>query len=305
MEKFEITVEKEQEGMRTDAFLASVTDNSLSRSYIQKLMEQNQISVNGDTGKAKKYKVKSGDVLTILIPEPETLDVCAENIPLEIVYEDSDVAVINKPKGMVVHPAPGNEHGTMVNALLYHCKDLSTIGGVIRPGIVHRIDKDTSGLIMIAKNDAAHISLAEQLKVHSITRIYKAVVYNNIKEDEGTVDLPIGRSPSNRFKMAVVPDGRRAVTHYRVLERFGNYTYIEAQLETGRTHQIRVHMSHIKHPLLGDSVYGPSKTVFGENTQMLHAGTLGFNHPRTGEYMVFSSELPDNFTGVLNKLRLG
>jgi len=276
MDKFFITVEPESAGMRIDAYLASVTDNSLSRTYIQKLMEQEQISVSGNVEKSKKYKVKAGDILELTIPEPESLDVSPENIPLDIVYEDEDVAVINKPKSMVVHPAPGNEHGTMVNALLYHCKDLSSIGGVIRPGIVHRIDKDTSGLIMIAKNDNAHISLTEQLKVHSITRVYNAIVFDNIKEDEGTVDAPIGRSPANRFKMAVVPDGRRAVTHYKVLERFGNFTYIEARLETGRTHQIRVHMAYIKH---------------------------GFVHPRTGEYMEFTSELPEQFQQILVKLR--
>ncbi len=303
MDKFFITVEPESAGMRIDAYLASVTDNSLSRTYIQKLMEQEQISVSGNVEKSKKYKVKAGDILELTIPEPESLDVSPENIPLDIVYEDEDVAVINKPKGMVVHPAPGNEHGTMVNALLYHCKDLSSIGGVIRPGIVHRIDKDTSGLIMIAKNDNAHISLTEQLKVHSITRVYNAIVFDNIKEDEGTVDAPIGRSPANRFKMAVVSDGRRAVTHYKVLERFGNFTYIEARLETGRTHQIRVHMAYIKHPLLGDGVYGPAKKLYGAESQTLHARVLGFVHPRTGEYMEFTSELPEQFQQILVKLR--
>ena len=303
MDKFFITVEPESAGMRIDAYLASVTDNSLSRTYIQKLMEQEQISVSGNVEKSKKYKVKAGDILELTIPEPESLDVSPENIPLDIVYEDEDVAVINKPKGMVVHPAPGNEHGTMVNALLYHCKDLSSIGGVIRPGIVHRIDKDTSGLIMIAKNDNAHISLTEQLKVHSITRVYNAIVFDNIKEDEGTVDAPIGRSPANRFKMAVVPDGRRAVTHYKVLERFGNFTYIEARLETGRTHQIRVHMAYIKHPLLGDGVYGSAKKLYGAESQTLHARVLGFVHPRTGEYMEFTSELPEQFQQILVKLR--
>ncbi|MBQ4339747.1 MAG: RluA family pseudouridine synthase [Firmicutes bacterium] len=303
MDRFLINVEPEDAGMRMDAYLASVTDNSLSRTYIQKLMEQGQISVNGVPEKLKKYKIKNGDVLEILIPEPENLDVEAEDIPLDIVYEDEDLAVINKPKGMVVHPAPGNEKGTMVNALLYHCKDLSSIGGVIRPGIVHRIDKDTSGLIMIAKNDNAHISLAEQLKVHSITRVYNAVVFDNIKEDEGTVDAPLGRNPNNRFKMAVVSDGKRAVTHYKVLERFGAYTFIEARLETGRTHQIRVHMAYKKHPLVGDAVYGPAKKVMGAESQMLHAKVLGFKHPRTGEYMEFSSELPEEFLRVLEKLR--
>lgn len=303
MDRFEIAVEPQDAGARLDAFLASVTDNSLSRTYIQKLMEQGQILVNGSPEKLKKYRIKQGDMLEIIIPEPESLDVEPENIPLDIVYEDEDLAVINKPKGMVVHPAPGNERGTMVNALLYHCRDLSSIGGVVRPGIVHRIDKDTSGLIMIAKNDNAHISLAEQLKVHSITRVYNALVFDNIREDEGTVDAPLGRNPNNRFKMAVVPGGKRAVTHYRVLERFGAYTFVEARLETGRTHQIRVHMAYKKHPLVGDQVYGPDRKVPGAESQMLHAKVLGFVHPSTGKYMEFVSELPEEFTRLLEKLR--
>lgn len=304
LRQFEIIVEKDQRGSRMDAFLASVTDQTLSRTYIQRLMEKGMVCVNGKVEGLKKYKVREGDRITLMIPNPETLDVTAENIPLDMVYEDEDVAVINKPKGMVVHPAPGNEQGTLVNALLYHCKDLSSIGGIIRPGIVHRIDKDTSGLIMIAKNDKAHLSLAGQLKDHSITRVYNAIVYDNIKEDEGTVDQPIGRNPNNRFKMGIVYEGgRHAVTHYRVLERFGNFTFMEARLETGRTHQIRVHMAYIKHPLMGDQVYGPQRKVYGAETQMLHARILGFQHPSSGEYMEFSAELPDEFQRILTILR--
>lgn len=304
-EQFEIKVEKDYEGCRLDVFLAEVTDQTLSRTYIQRLMEQGMVSVNGKRESLKKYKVKSDDQVTLSIPPPTDLKVEAENIPLEIVYEDGDLAVINKPKGMVVHPAPGNERGTMVNALLYHCKDLSSIGGVIRPGIVHRIDKDTSGLIMIAKNDMAHLSLAAQLKEHSITRVYNAIVCDNIKMDEGTVDAPIGRDPNNRLRMAVVRDGRRAVTHFKVLERFGAYTLIEAHLETGRTHQIRVHMAYKHHPLLGDPVYGPRKTLPGADSQMLHAKVLGFQHPRTNEYLEFMVDPPASFQQVLDRLRKG
>lgn len=254
---------------------------------------------------AKKEKAAEGDVIQIEIPEPEKIEVEAENIPIDIVYEDDDVLVVNKPAGMVVHPAPGNYTGTLVNALMYACGDnLSSINGVIRPGIVHRIDKDTSGLLMIAKNDKAHASLSEQLSVHSITRKYNAIVYNNIKEDEGTIDEPIGRDPKNRLKNAVVySNSKRAVTHYKVLERFGKFTLIEASLETGRTHQIRVHMSHIKHPLLGDVLYGPAKNKEGALRQMLHAKVLGFVHPSKGKYMEFSSLLPDDFTKVMENLR--
>ncbi len=298
-----ITVESEYQGMRLDAFLASQTGEELSRSFIVRLIEKGGLSVNGLEETSKKIKIKGGDIIKLSVPEPEAIDVAAEDIPLDIVYEDEAVAVINKPRGMVVHPAPGNETGTMVNALLFHFKDLSSIGGKLRPGIVHRIDRDTSGLLMVAKNDIAHKSLSEQLKVHSITRVYDAVVYNSFRDDEGTVDAPIGRSKNNRFKMAVVPDGRRAVTHYKVVERLGNFTRIEARLETGRTHQIRVHMSHIRHPLLGDEVYGSAKKVMGAETQMLHAKVLGFVHPITGEYMEFKAPLPEHYVKVLDRLR--
>jgi len=303
MQEYLITVESEYQGMRLDAFLASQTGEELSRSFIVRLIEKGGLSVNGLEETSKKIKIKGGDIIKLSVPEPEAIDVAAEDIPLDIVYEDEAVAVINKPRGMVVHPAPGNETGTMVNALLFHFKDLSSIGGKLRPGIVHRIDRDTSGLLMVAKNDIAHKSLSEQLKVHSITRVYDAVVYNSFRDDEGTVDAPIGRSKNNRFKMAVVPDGRRAVTHYKVVERLGNFTRIEARLETGRTHQIRVHMSHIRHPLLGDEVYGSAKKVMGAETQMLHAKVLGFVHPITGEYMEFKAPLPEHYVKVLDRLR--
>ena len=243
--------------------------------------------------------------MEVLVPEPVELDVAAENIPLDIVYEDDDVLVVNKPRGMVVHPAAGNYTGTLVNAVMYHCKGrLSSINGVIRPGIVHRIDKDTSGLLMIAKNYEAHKSLAAQLEKHTIKRSYQAIVYNNFTEDEGTVDAPIGRDPSNRLRQAVTySNSKEAYTTYRVLERFGRFTLIEAVLKTGRTHQIRVHMAYIKHPLLGDTVYGPKKPLYGAQGQMLHAKTLGFVHPSTGEYMEFDSELPEEFQTILEKLR--
>lgn len=304
-DRFEIRVEDGDAGTRMDAYLSSVTDNTLSRSFIQKLVAAGKVWVNGEVKEEKKYKVKTGDLLEMQIPEPvKTENALPEDIPLDIVYEDEDVAVINKPRGMVVHPAPGNETGTMVNALLYHFKDLSSVGGVVRPGIVHRIDKDTSGLIMVAKNDKAHLSLSEQLKVHSITRVYQAVVWNNFKKDEGTVDAPIARDPKNRFRMAVTEGGRRAVTHYRVLERYGAFTLIECRLETGRTHQIRVHMAYRKHPLLGDALYGPEKNPYGAQGQMLHAKVLGFDHPTTGERMVFECEPPAEFSRVLERLRV-
>lgn len=302
-EKYEILVDEERKGMRLDLVLSFFLPE-ISRSYIQKLIEEGNVALDGKACTSKKEKVKAGAVIEIAVPEPEEPEVLPQNIPLDIVYEDEDVLVVNKPRGLVVHPAPGNPDGTLVNAVLYHCAGrLSTINGVIRPGIVHRIDKDTSGLLMIAKNDKAHASLAGQLEVHSITRKYRAIVYNNFADDEGTVDAPIGRDPKNRLRQAVVPDGRRAVTHYKVLERLGRFTYIEAQLETGRTHQIRVHMAYIHHPLLGDAVYGPVKNNLGAEGQMLHAGVLGFNHPSTGEYMEFSAEPPEEFMKVLAKLR--
>ncbi len=299
-----ITVEDDVKGSRIDAALAGSVQN-LSRSAIQKLIEKGSVSLNGQVCTEKKQKVDAGDSIEVLVPEPKELDVTAENIPLDIVYEDDDVLVVNKPKGMVVHPAAGNYTGTLVNAVMYHCRGrLSSINGVIRPGIVHRIDKDTSGLLMIAKTDEAHKSLAAQLEKHTIRRSYQAIVYNNFTEDEGTIDAPIGRDPSNRLRQAVTySNSKEAYTTYRVLERFGRFTLIEAVLKTGRTHQIRVHMAYIKHPLLGDTVYGPSKPLYGAKGQMLHAKTLGFVHPSTGEYMEFDSELPEEFRAILEKLR--
>ncbi|MDD6255156.1 MAG: RluA family pseudouridine synthase [Eubacteriales bacterium] len=292
-----VTITEQESGRRLDSVL-SERFSSMTRSYIQKLIAEGCVSAGEGAKAVKNYKVRPGDVFTASIPEPEVLDVEPENIPLDIVYEDSDIIVVNKPQGMVVHPATGNSSGTLVNALMYHCGDsLSTINGIIRPGIVHRIDKDTSGLIVAAKSDRAHEGLAKQFAVHSIIRRYRAVVYNNIREDEGSVDANIGRSTRDRKKMAVVPAGRgrRAVTHYRVLERAGAFTYIECRLETGRTHQIRVHMAYTGHPLLGDPLYGPRKKAFGIEGQVLHAKVLGFVHPVTGENMLFDSELPEHF----------
>ena len=310
-ETYKLNIEAEEKGTRIDLVL-SVHFKEMSRSRLAGLIEEGRVRLNGEILTSKKYKVCEGDRVEIEVPAARELEVKAEDIPLEIVYEDEDVLVVNKPKGMVVHPAAGNFDGTLVNAIMYHCGDsLSSINGVIRPGIVHRIDKDTSGLLMVAKNDAAHASLAAQLEEHSITRVYSAIVYNNFTEDEGTVDKPLGRDPKNRLRQAVIPmvggqlakGSRRAVTHYRVRERFGKYTLVEARLETGRTHQIRVHMAYIKHPLLGDELYGPAKNAFGVQGQMLHAGVLGFVHPRSGEYMEFRAPLPEEFRQVLEKLR--
>ena len=302
--RIDITIDAAAAGKRMDAALAQLMPD-MSRSFIQKLIEKGDVLVNGCQC-SKKDKAAEGAKVSVMLPEPELLDVEPENIPLDIVYEDEHVLVVNKPAGMVVHPAPGNYSGTLVNALMYHCgENLSAINGVIRPGIVHRIDKDTSGLLMVAKSDTAHAGLSRQLKDHSLTRNYQAIVYNNIKEDEGTVDAPIGRDPSNRMRNAVIyQNSRNAVTHYRVLERFGELTLIEAVLETGRTHQIRVHMSYIKHPLLGDSLYGPQKkNKLGASRQMLHAGTLGFVHPVSGEYLEFTCQPPEDFMKVLGRLR--
>lgn len=296
--------EEENKSTRLDLVL-SLQLAEVSRSFIQRLIEQGQVKVNGKVCTSKKYKAEAGDMVEITIPKPQQLEVVAEDIPLDIVYEDDDVLVVNKPRGMVVHPAAGNEKGTLVNAVMYHCKDrLSSINGVIRPGIVHRIDKDTSGLLVIAKNDAAHESLSKQLGEHTITRRYEALVFNNFGEDEGTVDAPIGRDPGNRLRQAVTEqNSKHAVTHWRVLERFGKYTLIEARLETGRTHQIRVHMAYIKHPLVGDLVYGPKKQPFNVSGQLLHARVLGFVHPRTGEYMEFERPRPEIFEQILEKVR--
>ena len=303
MDFFTAAPEEDEIGKRIDVYIAEYKEE-LSRSRVQKLIENGLVTVNGKAVKSN-YKLRKGDILEVEIPDPEPLEIEAEDIPLDIIYEDKDVAIVNKPQGMVVHPAPGHYSGTLVNALMYHCKDdLSGINGQMRPGIVHRIDKDTSDVLMIAKSDAAHNSLAQQLAVHSITRKYYAVVCGNIKEDSGTVDKPIGRSPKDRKKMAVVQGGRRAVTHYRVLERFGGkYTLIEAQLETGRTHQIRVHMASLGHPLLGDTVYGSEKQPFKLQGQVLHAKVLGFNHPSDGRYVEFESPLPEYFEKLLTKLR--
>lgn len=299
----EITVE-DTSGQRLDQYLSERTELGLSRTYFGRLIKEQEILVNGKTAKAST-RIKTGDQIRLDIPEPETLDVKPENIPLDIVYEDADLLIVNKPKGMVVHPAAGHYTGTLVNAVMYHCgKELSSINGVLRPGIVHRIDKNTTGLLVVCKNDHAHQSLAAQLKAHTITRKYAAIVVGNIREDEGTVDAPLARSRTDRKKQAIDElHGRRAVTHYRVLERFGEYTLIECVLETGRTHQIRVHMASIKHPVLGDEVYGPKSCPFRLEGQCLHAKTLGFIHPSTGQYVEFDSDYPEYFTKLLMKLR--
>lgn len=290
--------------MRIDKYLSDMLPD-LSRSYIQKLLGDGNILVNNMLVKSN-YKLGIGDEISVTLPEAKEPDIVPENISLDIVYEDEDLLVVNKPKGMVVHPAAGHASGTLVNAILYHCNgNLSTINGVLRPGIVHRIDMDTTGLLVVCKNDLAHRCLAEQLKVHSITRKYQAIVYDNIVEEEGTIQQPIGRHPVDRKKQAVnVRHGKEAITHYRVLERFhGKYTFVECQLETGRTHQIRVHMAYIHHPLLGDTVYGPAKDQFHLQGQTLHAGVLGFVHPRTQKYMEFQAELPGYFQELLEQFR--
>ncbi|WP_099468129.1 RluA family pseudouridine synthase [Konateibacter massiliensis] len=296
-------VENGDLGERIDKYLSELLENQ-TRSYLQKLIKDEAVLVNGKTVKAS-YKLNEGDEIEITIPDAVLPDIEPQDIPLDILYEDEDVLLVNKPKGMVVHPSAGHYEGTLVNAVMYHCHDkLSGINGVLRPGIVHRIDMDTTGVLVICKNDAAHLSLGEQLKEHSITRKYRAIVHNNVKEDEGSVDAPIGRHPIDRKKMSIQPQtGKNAVTHYKVLERFGNYTYVECQLETGRTHQIRVHMSSIHHPLLGDTVYGPAKQPFHLQGQTLHARVLGFIHPRTGEYVEFEAPLPEYFEKLLVQLR--
>lgn len=301
-EKIELIITKKQAGKRLDVLLSEECEN-VTRSYIQKLCKEQRAEVHGKAAKGN-YKCKEGDHVCLRIPEPEELSIEPEPMDLDIVYEDQDVILINKPKNMVVHPAAGHYTGTLVNGLMDHCKDdLSGINGVLRPGIVHRIDKDTTGILIVCKNDMAHQSIAAQLKEHSITRKYHAIVYDNIKEEEGTVDAPIGRSPKDRKKMAITPSGRHAVTHYRVLKRLKKgFTYIECQLETGRTHQIRVHMASVKHPLLGDDVYGPKKQKYSLEGQCLHAKVLGFVHPRTKKYMEFEVPLPEYFENLLKKL---
>ena len=297
-------VSSEDEGERIDKYLTSML-NDLSRSYIQKQIENQNLSVN-DTIVKSNYKVKADDNVSIMIPEAIVPDIEAENIPIDIVYEDDDVCIVNKPQGMVVHPANGHYTGTLVNALLFHLEGrLSGINGVLRPGIVHRIDKDTSGLLIICKNDNSHIKISEQLKDHTCMRTYHAIVHGVIKEDTLTIDEPIGRSDKDRKKMAVRADGRRAVTHIKVLERFKEYTYIECKLETGRTHQIRVHLSNINHPLMGDPLYCARKEPVSLNGQVLHAKTIGFLSPTSGEFNIFDSELPEHFIKTLNYLRNG
>lgn len=295
-------VPEEETGARLDSLIARFCPE-LTRSAAQKLLESGAITV-GSTAAAKNYRVRAGDGVRILLPEPVDDTAQPERIPLDIVYEDDDLLVVNKPKGMVVHPAAGNRTGTLVNALLAHCgSSLSGINGVIRPGIVHRIDKDTSGLLIVAKNDAAHQSLAAQIKAHSFTREYQAVVYGNLRQNDGTVDAPIGRSTADRTKMAVTEkNSRGAVTHYHVLARYDGFTHVALRLETGRTHQIRVHMAWLGHPVAGDPVYGPKKVIAQLRGQCLHAGKIGFEHPRTGEWMDFESALPPYFTTFLSSL---
>ena len=297
----EVRIEASVAGQRLDKAVAELT--YLSRSLANEQIKDGRILVNGQAKKAK-YAVKEGDIIYYELPEPEVVEYVAEDIPLEIVYQDEDVAVINKPQGMVVHPSAGHTSGTLVNALMYHIQDLSGINGVLRPGIVHRIDKDTSGLLMVAKNDQAHVALADELKDKKSLRKYWAIVHGNLPNDRGVIEAPIGRSEKDRKKQAVTAKGKPALTRFQVLERFGDYSLVELQLETGRTHQIRVHMAYIGHPVAGDEVYGPRKTLKGHG-QFLHARTLGFTHPRTGEVLEFTAEAPAIFQETLEKLRQG
>lgn len=300
IEEFQIELEN---GERIDKFLSNEMSD-FSRSYIQKLVKEGHVSVNGKIVKSN-YKVAYDDIVKVEIPDLVEPDIVPENIPLDILYEDQDILIVNKPKGMVVHPAAGHYSGTLVNALMHHCGDsLSGINGVMRPGIVHRIDMDTTGSLLVCKNDVSHQKLAEQLKEHSIQRVYHAIVHGNVKDDEGTIDAPIGRHPIDRKKMSINhQNGREAITHYKVIERFGDYTYIQCKLETGRTHQIRVHMSSIRYPLVGDQVYGPQKCPFKLQGQTLHAKILGIVHPTTNEYMEFDAPLPEYFEKLLQRFR--
>jgi len=294
-------VDANDAGVRLDIFLAG-ENRDLSRSHIQKLLEDNFVTVNGAVVRPS-YRLKPGDAVVMTVPPPLEMKLDPEHIPLDIYYEDGDVLVVNKPKGMVVHPAEGNYSGTLVNAVLYHCRDLSGINGVLRPGIVHRLDKDTSGLLMVAKNDAAHTELARQLKDRQVVRRYLALVHGKVKAERGVVDAPIGRDPRDRQKMAVVyRNGKNAVTHYGVIKRYQNYTYAGLRLETGRTHQIRVHMKYIGHPVVGDPRYGPPRPHFGLEGQFLHAAVLGFNHPRNGGFLQFEAPLPEVLSDVLEQL---
>lgn len=293
----------EQEGKRIDAFVCEQLDG-ITRSMVQNWIEQGHVTLASGKTIKKNYKVNAGDAVIVQMPEPQSVEIEPENIPIDIVYEDEDIIVVNKARGMVVHPAVGNWNGTLVNALMYHCGDrLSGINGEIRPGIVHRIDKDTSGLLVVAKNDLAHQSLAEQIACHSAAREYQAIVVGAPREDQGTIAQPIGRHKVDRKKMAIVPEGRHAVTHYQVLKRFRGYSLLAFQLETGRTHQIRVHMASIGHPIIGDPLYGLKKDRFSSlDGQCLHAWRLSLDHPRTGERMVFEAPLPEYFTAILNKM---
>lgn len=300
MKQFEVVIPKEQNRERLDKILQA-HDADWSRTQIQNLMKQEQILVNGEPVKSN-YKASEGDVVSVTIPAPEEYDIVAEDLNLNIIYEDADVAVVYKPKGMVVHPAPGHLSGTLVNGLMHQIKDLSGINGIMRPGIVHRIDKDTSGLLMVAKHDKAHQSLVDQLVAKTVTRKYVALVHGHIAHDKGTVDAPIGRDPKDRQSMNIVDKGKHAVTHFEVIERFGDFTLVECRLETGRTHQIRVHMKFIGHPLVGDPKYGPKRTL-DIGGQALHAGVLGFIQPTTGEYLEFEVPLPDEFEQLLKEIK--
>lgn len=302
-EQEKLLITENEAGQRADVGLASLLE--LTRSNMQKLLEDGR-AVKGSKVLKANYKLKLGDEIIVTLPEPQSLDVQPENIPIDIIYEDEDVVVVNKARGMVVHPAAGNYNGTLVNALLYHCKNLSGINGVIRPGIVHRLDKDTSGIMICAKNDAAHVSLSEQIQSKTAKRTYMAVVRGNIKTDSGVIETLIARDKNDRKKMAVVKeDGRNAVTEYEVMERFGKYTIVKCKLLTGRTHQIRVHMEYLGYPLVGDPKYSPKKTPFAINGQALHSLTLDFIHPRTGEQMHFEAPLPEDMHKIVTRLRLG
>ena len=301
--QYEVTAE--EDGLRLDQYIAGRCMD-LSRSYIQKLIKESRVTINKNIQTKTKTAVQESDIVNVSLPDPKELEIKPQDIPLDILYEDNDVLVVNKPKGMVVHPAPGHYEDTLVNAVLYHCRDnLSGINGVLRPGIVHRIDKDTTGALIVCKNDKAHQKIADQLRAHTITRSYRAIVYNNFSEDEGMINAPIGRHPTNRKKrMVTEKNSKEAITHYKVLDHLNHkFNYIECRLETGRTHQIRVHMSHIGHPLLGDEVYGPVNSKFKNlQGQTLHAATIGFIHPTTEEYMEFSAPLPDYFEKLLETL---
>lgn len=301
--QYEVTAE--EDGLRLDQYIAGRCMD-LSRSYIQKLIKESRVTINKNIQTKTKTAVQESDIVNVSLPDPKELEIKPQDIPLDILYEDNDVLVVNKPKEMVVHPAPGHYEGTLVNAVLYHCRDnLSGINGVLRPGIVHRIDKDTTGALIVCKNDKAHQKIADQLRAHTITRSYRAIVYNNFSEDEGMINAPIGRHPTNRKKrMVTEKNSKEAITHYKVLDHLNHkFNYIECRLETGRTHQIRVHMSHIGHPLLGDEVYGPVNSKFKNlQGQTLHAATIGFIHPTTEEYMEFSAPLPDYFEKLLKTL---